>query len=59
MRNSQRTISRCYTCLECKSCKNMTKRKFESGDFVFQSIGECSECDGSLMVTMIFGEIIE
>ena len=37
----------------------MTKRKFESGDVVFENIGKCSECDGNLMITMIFGETIE
>jgi len=45
--------------LECKLCKNMTKRNFESGDCVFQNIGKCGECDGDLLVTMIFGETIE
>jgi len=59
MSKSERKITNCYTCLECKSCKNMTKRKFESGDHVFQNTGKCSECDGDLLVTMIFGETIE
>ena len=45
--------------MECKLCKNTSKRKFESGDCVFQNMGKCSECDGDLIVTMIFGEIIE
>ena len=59
MKNSERKITRCYTCLECKSCKNIAKRKFEPNDVVFQNIGKCSECDGDLIVTMIFGETIE
>jgi hypothetical protein len=59
MSKSERKITNCYTCLECKSCKNISKRKFESGDCVFQNMGKCSECDGNLIVTMIFGEIIE
>jgi hypothetical protein len=59
MNHVERKITNCYTCLECKSCTNMTKRSFESGDCVFQNIGKCSECDGELIVTMIFGETIE
>ena len=59
MSKSERKITNCYTCLECKSCKNISKRKFESGDCVFQNMGKCSECDADLIVTMIFGEIIE
>ena len=59
MKNSNRKITRSYTCLECKSCKNMSKRKFEVGDIVFQSVGKCTECNNELMVTMIFGETIE
>ena len=59
MSRSERKMINCYTCLECKLCKNISKRKFESGDCVFQNTGKCSECDGDLIVTMIFGEIIE
>ena len=59
MSKVERRIINCYTCLECKLCQNMTKRNFELGDCVFQNIGKCSECDGDLVVTMIFGETIE
>ena len=59
MTRKERKITRCYTCLECVSCKNMTKRKFEQNDFVFQNSGKCSECSNDLTVTMIFGETIE
>ena len=46
MSNSEKLI-KCYTLLECKSCKNITKRKFTSTDFVFKNEGDCSNCDGS------------
>ena len=59
MKEAERKITRCYTCLECKLCKNMAKRKFESNDSVFQNIGKCSACDGDLKVTKIFGETIK
>ena len=59
MRKSERKLTTCYTCLECKSCRNLTKRKFEPSDFVFKNDGKCSDCDGDLLVTMIFGKTIE
>ena len=59
MKSTDRKITKSYSCLECQACKNMTKRKFESGDVVFENTGKCSECDGNLMITMIFGETIE
>ncbi len=58
MSNSEKLI-KCYTLLECKSCKNITKRKFSSTDFVFKNEGDCSNCDGSLLITMIYGKTIE
>ena len=59
MRNTERKLTRCYTCLECQSCHIESKRKFESSDFVFKNLGKCNECDGELMITMIFGKTIE
>ena len=59
MRNSKRSITTCHTCIECQSCHNITKRKFESSDFVFKNSGKCSDCDGGLLITMIFGNTIE
>jgi len=59
MSRKERKITSCYTCTECKSCKNLAKRKFETGDCVFQNSGKCVECDDDLIVTMIFGETIE
>ena len=59
MKSAERKITRSYTCLECRSCKNTTKRKFKIGDTVFQNVGKCTECKNDLMVTMIFGETIE
>ncbi|MEE3213629.1 MAG: hypothetical protein VX209_03795 [Thermoproteota archaeon] len=59
MRNSERKLTTCYTWIECQSCQNITKRKFESSDFVFKNGGKCSECDGNLLITMIFGKTIE
>ena len=59
MRDSERKLTTCYTWIECQSCHNITKRKFEPSDFVFKNGGKCSDCDGSLLITMIFGKTIE
>ena len=59
MRDSERKITNCYSCLECNLCKNTSKRKFKPNDFVFKICDKCSECDGDLLVTMIFGHTIE
>ena len=58
MSKSERKITNCYTCLECKSCKKSLTRKFESGDIVFEENGTCDECDGNLLIVKIFGEVI-
>jgi len=31
----------CYTVERCISCKNMAKRKFKNGDFLFQETTSC------------------
>tara|TARA_B110000263_G_C15014609_1_gene376709 strand:+ start:438 stop:575 length:138 start_codon:yes stop_codon:yes gene_type:complete len=41
--------------MECNSCKIFKKRKFIDGDFVYSSLESCSECDGKMMITKIFG----
>jgi len=55
MRKSDNIITTCYTSLECNSCKILTKRKFVDGDFVFSFSENCSDCDGKMMITKIFG----
>ena len=55
MRKSDNKITTCYTSLECNSCKILKKRKFTDGDFVFFSSENCSDCDGKMMITKIFG----
>ena len=55
MRKLDNKITTCYTHLECSSCKTFTRRKFTDGDIVFSSTENCSECDGKMLVTKIFG----
>ena len=59
MRKSDNKITTCYTSLECNSCKILTKRKFVDGDFVFSFSENCSDCDGKMMITKIFGVIMD
>ena len=55
MSNPKNKLTTCYTSLECNSCKILKKRKFTDGDFVFSSSENCSDCDGKMMITKIFG----
>ncbi len=55
MSKSKNKLTTCYTFLECNSCKISNKRKFTCGDFVFSSSENCSDCDGKMMITKIFG----
>ena len=55
MSKSKNKISTCYTSTECNSCKIIKKRKFTDGDIVFSTAENCSECDGKMVITKIFG----
>ena len=59
MSKSKNTLSTCYTSMECDSCKILKKRKFSNGDIVFSIPEGCSECDGKMLITKIFGVIID
>jgi len=55
MSKSKHKLTTCYTSLECISCKILKKRKFSDGDFVFSFPEKCSDCDGKMIITKIFG----
>ena len=55
MSKSKNKISTCYTSTEYNSCKIIKKRKFTDGDVVFSTAENCSECDGKMVITKIFG----
>ena len=59
MKKSERKLSTPYTFLKCQSCKITIKRKFEDGDIVFSITHSCSDCDGKMMITKIFGESMD
>jgi len=59
MKKSKRKLSTPYTFLKCQSCKITMKRKFEDGDIVFSVTQSCSDCDGKMMITKIFGESMD
>jgi len=59
MSKSRNKISTCYTSMECDSCKILKKRKFSDGDVVFSTPESCSECDGKMLITKIFGIIMD
>ena len=55
MSKSKNKISTCHTSMECNSCKIIKKRKFIDDDYVFSTSENCSECDGKMLITKIFG----
>ena len=55
MTKSENKITTCYTFLECISCKLSKKRKFSDGDVVFSTPENCSDCDGKMLISKIFG----
>ena len=55
MSKSKNKLTTCYTSLECNTCKILKKRKFTDGDFVFSSSENCSDCNGKMLITKIFG----
>ena len=55
MSKSKNKTSTCYTLMECNSCKAIKKRKFTDGDIVFSTAENCSDCDGKMLITKIFG----
>ena len=59
MKKSEHKPTTQYTFLKCQSCKTSKKRKFEDGDIVFSVIQNCSDCDGKMMITKIFGESMD
>ena len=59
MSKIENKLTTCYTFLECTSCKLSKKRKFTDGDIVFSTPEDCSECDGKMLITKIFGVIMD
>ena len=55
MSKSKNKIYTCYTSMECDSCKIIKKRKYSKGDIVFSTSEDCSECNGKMLITKIFG----
>ena len=55
MSKTENKLTTCYTFLECVSCKLSKKRKFTDGDIVFSTPEGCSECNGKMLITKIFG----
>ncbi len=47
-----------YTIEECQSCKEKTKRDFKVGDYILGDAGTCGKCQGTKIITMIYGEEI-
>ena len=55
---SKKEIITSYTVEQCSSCSNQRKREFKKGDYLFQEISLCSECNGKVLIEKIFVEKI-
>ena len=42
---------------ECSKCNQQTKKSFEEGDYVYKEQEKCKECNGKIMITMIYVSI--
>lgn len=47
-----------FTLTQCESCHKESKRKFKEGDFIFKEDSKCNSCEGKLIISKIFGEIM-
>lgn len=44
------------TLTECEKCGFRNIRKFESGDYVLKTHGDCPKCDGQMIISSIYHE---
>jgi hypothetical protein len=54
---SKKEIVVTYTIEKCNLCSYQRKREFKNGEYLFQELSSCSECDGTILVEEIFGEV--
>ena len=53
---SQKPPPRVMTTTECRKCGFKDLRKFEKGDYVFKSVGNCQKCNEPMLITAIYAE---
>ena len=52
----QKPLPRIITTVECKKCGFKSLNKFEKGDYVFKSVGNCQNCNEPMLITAIYAE---
>jgi len=52
----QKPPPRIVTTVECKKCGFKSLNKFEKGDYVFKSVGNCQKCNEPMLITAIYAE---
>lgn len=53
---SQKPLPRIITTIECKKCGFKNLRKYEKGDYIFKSDGNCQKCNEPMLITAIYAE---
>ena len=53
---SKKPLPKIVTTTECTKCGFKRLNKFEEGDYVFKSVGECQECNEPMLITAIYAE---
>ena len=56
---SQKPVPKIITTIECKKCGFKNLRKFEKGDFIFKSNGNCQKCNEPMLITAIYAEEVK
>ncbi len=47
-------VRQTLTILKCKSCGAIKVRNYESGDFIFKSVGICDKCNEPMEINQIY-----
>ena len=51
--------SKVSTVLQCTSCDYKNVRRFQRGDYIFKDAGPCPKCNGRMLISSIYREVIE
>lgn len=55
-RYSQKPLPRIFSVVECKKCGFKSLNKFQKGDYIFKSDGNCQKCNEPMLITSIYAE---
>ncbi len=56
---TKKKIVNIMTTTECGKCGFKSLRKFDKGDYVFKTLGNCEKCNEPMLITSIYAEQLE